>query len=289
MAAYAFEADTAASTTPPVRVVTLTVASSSAACAPSCSRSSRSRFSLADLTGQAPTLYIDQIAEIVLDDRLSEPPVSAGGVRFANVLRGSPHGSTTTCATRGAIPSLALATRRSGARASRRTAGRPESFDAIFDDFERLIVPGITHWNHPRFFAYFAISAAPITVMAEALVAALDVNAMLWRTSPAATELEDVTLGWLREMLGLPRCFRGIVYDTASISGFTALAAARESLGLDIRARGMAGAAICRAACVHHRAHALAHREGRDRAWRRPRERRADPGRRCLLRCDPMP
>ena len=116
-----------------------------------------------------------------------------------------------------------------------------EPFDAILADFERLIVPGITHWNHPRFFAYFAISAAPITVLAEALAAALDANAMAWRTSPAATELEDVTLGWLREMLGLPAEFHGIVYDTASISGFTALAAARESLDLDIRARGLAG------------------------------------------------
>jgi aromatic-L-amino-acid/L-tryptophan decarboxylase len=116
-----------------------------------------------------------------------------------------------------------------------------EPFEQIFDDFERLIVPGITHWNHPRFFAYFAISAARVTVLAEALAGALDVNAMLWRTSPAATELEDVTLGWLRRMLGLPDAFHGIVYDTASIGGFTALAAARESLGLDIRARGMAG------------------------------------------------
>ena len=119
----------------------------------------------------------------------------------------------------------------------------PESFEAIFGDFERLIVPGITHWNHPRFFAYFAISAGPITVLAEALAAALDVNAMLWRTSPAATELEDVTLGWLRELLGLPSTVSGIIYDTASIGGFTALCAARESLGLDIRARGMAGRA----------------------------------------------
>jgi aromatic-L-amino-acid decarboxylase len=116
-----------------------------------------------------------------------------------------------------------------------------EPFERIFADFERLIVPGITHWNHPRFFAYFAISAARVTVLAEALAAALDVNAMLWRTSPAATELEDVTLGWLRRMLGLPDAFHGIVYDTASIGGFTALAAARESLGLDVRARGMAG------------------------------------------------
>lgn len=116
-----------------------------------------------------------------------------------------------------------------------------ESFDAIFRDFEELIVPGITHWNHPRFFAYFSISAAPVTILAEALAAALDVNAMLWRTSPAATELEDVTLGWLRRMLGLPEAFSGIIYDTASISGYTALAAARESLGLGIRERGMGG------------------------------------------------
>jgi aromatic-L-amino-acid decarboxylase len=116
-----------------------------------------------------------------------------------------------------------------------------ESFDAIFADFERLILPGITHWNHPRFFAYFSISAAPVTVLAEALAAALDVNAMVWRTSPAATELEDVTVGWLRSMLGLPPAFHGIIYDTASIGGFTALAAARESLDLDIRERGLAG------------------------------------------------
>ena len=117
----------------------------------------------------------------------------------------------------------------------------PESFDAIFADFERLIVPGITHWNHPRFFAYFSISATPSAVIAEALAATLDVNAMLWRTSPAATELEEVTLDWLRELMGLDAGLHGIVYDTASIGGFTALAAARESLGLDIRERGMAG------------------------------------------------
>lgn len=116
-----------------------------------------------------------------------------------------------------------------------------EPFERIFDDFERLVIPGITHWNHPRFFAYFAISSAHVAVLAEALAAALDVNAMVWRTSPAATELEDVTLSWLRGMLGLPEAFHGIVYDTASIGGFTALAAARESLDLDIRSRGMAG------------------------------------------------
>jgi aromatic-L-amino-acid decarboxylase len=137
----------------------------------------------------------------------------------------------------------------------------PESFDAILADFERLIVPGITHWNHPRFFAYFAISAAPIAVLAEALAAALDVNAMLWRTSPAATELEDVTLAWLRGMLGLPAAFHGIVYDTASISGFTALAAARESLGLDIRERGLAGRSDLPALRVYVTEHTHSHVE----------------------------
>jgi len=114
-----------------------------------------------------------------------------------------------------------------------------EPFERIFEDFERIIMPGITHWNHPRFFAYFAISAAPVAVLAEALSATLDVNAMLWRTSPSATELEEVVLRWLRDLIGLPSAFSGIVYDTASIGGFTALAAAREALALDIRERGM--------------------------------------------------
>ena len=136
-----------------------------------------------------------------------------------------------------------------------------EPFDRIFEDFERLVMPGITHWNHPRFFAYFAISAAPVTVLAEALAATLDVNAMLWRTSPAATELEDVTLAWLRRMLGLPDAFAGIVYDTASIGGFTALAAAREALDLDIRGRGMAGRADLAPLRVYLTAHTHSHIE----------------------------
>ena len=136
-----------------------------------------------------------------------------------------------------------------------------EPFERIFADFERYVVPGITHWNHPRFFAYFAISAARVTVLAEALAAALDVNAMLWRTSPAATELEDVTLGWLRTMLGLPESFHGIVYDTASIGGFTALAAARERLDLDIRARGMGGRTDLPALRVYVTEHTHSHIE----------------------------
>jgi len=117
----------------------------------------------------------------------------------------------------------------------------PEDFEQIFADFEKIIMPGITHWNHPRFFAYFSNSSVPVAVLAEALCATLNVNAMLWRTSPAATELEDVVLAWLRQLLGLPPAFHGIIYDTASIAGFTALAAARDGLGLQIRERGMAG------------------------------------------------
>ncbi|GAC1613321.1 MAG: pyridoxal-dependent decarboxylase [Vulcanimicrobiaceae bacterium] len=117
----------------------------------------------------------------------------------------------------------------------------PESFEQIFADFERIILPGITHWNHPRFFAYFSNTSAPVAVLAEALAAALNVNAMLWRTSPAATELEDVVLSWLRQLLGLPQGFHGIIYDTASIAGFTALAAARDACGLHIRDMGMSG------------------------------------------------
>jgi aromatic-L-amino-acid/L-tryptophan decarboxylase len=116
-----------------------------------------------------------------------------------------------------------------------------ESFEQIFADFERIVVPATTHWNHPRFFAYFATSAAPVAVAAEALAATLDVKAMLWRTSPAASELEEVTMRWLAQLLGVPSNWAGIIYDTASIAGFTALAAARESLDPTIRERGLSG------------------------------------------------
>jgi aromatic-L-amino-acid/L-tryptophan decarboxylase len=114
-----------------------------------------------------------------------------------------------------------------------------EPLERILDDFERIVAAGTTHWNHPRFFAYFATSAAPSAIIAEALAATLDVKVMLWRTSPAAAELESVVMRWLGTLMGLPQRWTGVIYDTASIAGFTALAAARESLGLDIRERGM--------------------------------------------------
>lgn len=118
-------------------------------------------------------------------------------------------------------------------------AGR--SLDAILDDVDRLILPGITHWNHPGFLAYFANTGSGPGVVAELLTAALNVNGMLWRTSPSATELEEVSLDWLRQMLGLADFWRGIITDTASMSTLLALAAAREAALPDIRERGMPG------------------------------------------------
>jgi aromatic-L-amino-acid/L-tryptophan decarboxylase len=116
-----------------------------------------------------------------------------------------------------------------------------ESFDAIIDDFERVIVPGITHWNHPGFFAYFAITGSGPGVLGEFLSAALNAQGMLWRTSPSVTELEDVVLGWLRRLIGLPPAFEGVIYDTASVSSLHALAAAREAAVPGVRAQGMPG------------------------------------------------
>ncbi|HSA54400.1 MAG TPA: pyridoxal-dependent decarboxylase [Gemmatimonadaceae bacterium] len=119
-----------------------------------------------------------------------------------------------------------------------------EPMDAILDDFERVLLPGITHWNHPGFFAYFAITGSAPGVLAEMLAAALNVNAMLWKTSPAATELEARALDWLRQMLGLGEGWFGVINDTASISTLLALAAAREAKPeLEVRRRGMAGRA----------------------------------------------
>jgi aromatic-L-amino-acid decarboxylase len=131
-----------------------------------------------------------------------------------------------------------------------------ESFDAIFADFERVIVPGLTHWNHPGFFAYFAITASAPGVLAEFLSAALNQQAMLWRTSPAATELEDVALGWLRRLLGLPDTFEGVIYDTASIASLHGLAAAREWKVPGVREAGLASRSDVPPLCVYCSEHA---------------------------------
>lgn len=111
----------------------------------------------------------------------------------------------------------------------------------ILEEFESELSCGLTHWNSPRFFAYFSISASGPGVLADFLSAGLNQQAMLWRTSPVATELEQVTLDWLRQAMGLPTPFSGVIYDTASVSTLHALATAREMTLPDVRMRGQAG------------------------------------------------
>lgn len=119
--------------------------------------------------------------------------------------------------------------------------GQGESMAAIIADVDRLIVPALTHWSHPSFFAYFATSTSAPGIFGELLSAAFDNKAMLWRTSPASTELEEVTLDWLRQMMGLDAGYTGIIYDTASVSSMHAIAAAREGVEQRIREEGMSG------------------------------------------------
>lgn len=116
-----------------------------------------------------------------------------------------------------------------------------EPLDEILRDFDRVIMPGILHWGHPAFLGYFSTTTNAPGILGEMLAAALNVSAMTWQTSPAATELEAVVLDWMRQMLGLPSEFTGVVYDTASVAVLHALAAAREELGLDVRREGLAG------------------------------------------------
>ena len=116
-----------------------------------------------------------------------------------------------------------------------------EPMAAILADVDRLIVPALTHWSHPSFFAYFATSTSAPGIFGELLSAAFDVKSMLWRTSPASTELEEVTLDWLRQMMGLDAGMSGFIYDTASVSSMHAIAAAREGVEMRIREEGMSG------------------------------------------------
>jgi aromatic-L-amino-acid decarboxylase len=116
-----------------------------------------------------------------------------------------------------------------------------EDFAEVLADVDRVVMPGITHWNHPDFYAYFAITGSAPGIIGEMMAAALNVNGMLWRSSPAVTELEERALGWLRQMLGLPEVFRGTIQDTASTSTLVAIAAAREAAGVAVREEGMAG------------------------------------------------
>jgi aromatic-L-amino-acid decarboxylase len=116
-----------------------------------------------------------------------------------------------------------------------------EPFDHLLQDFTGIIVPGMTHWNHPGWFAYFPANNSPPSVLAEMLIATLGAQCMSWATSPAATELEQVTMDWLRQMLGLPEGFTGVIQDTASTATLVALLCARERA--TNHAAGLAGLA----------------------------------------------
>lgn len=116
-----------------------------------------------------------------------------------------------------------------------------EAIETIVSDVDKLIAPRLTHWNHPAFYALFSTSTSAPGIFGELFSAAFDIKAMLWRTSPAATELEQVALDWLRQMMGLDEGFEGVIYDTASVGSMHAIAAAREKLNLRIREEGMSG------------------------------------------------
>jgi aromatic-L-amino-acid/L-tryptophan decarboxylase len=116
-----------------------------------------------------------------------------------------------------------------------------EPFTAILRDFDKLVMPAVTQWNHPRFFAYFACTGSTPAVLGEMLAAALNTNGLHWKTSPAVAELEERTLDWLRQWLGLPEGWFGIIYDTASTSSMHAIVAAREMVAPEARSEGSRG------------------------------------------------
>jgi aromatic-L-amino-acid decarboxylase len=119
---------------------------------------------------------------------------------------------------------------------------QPEDFDAIMRDFNHIIMPGMTHWQHPGFMAYFPASRSAPSVLAETLTATLGAQCMVWYTSPAAEELEDQTMEWLRQMIGLPHDFTGVIQETASASTLVALLMAREKkTGFEINKKGFYG------------------------------------------------
>jgi len=116
-----------------------------------------------------------------------------------------------------------------------------ESLDTLFGELDSIVAPGVVHWGHPSFLGYFGSTSNGAALLGEMAAAALNVNAMTWRTSPAATELETLVVGWIRSMIGVPDTFTGIVYDTASVGVLHALTAARERCARQVRQRGIAG------------------------------------------------
>ncbi len=119
----------------------------------------------------------------------------------------------------------------------------PEPIEAIFDDFARLVPDAMTHWQHPRFFAYFPANAAPASMLAEQLANAMAGQAMLWQTAPAANEMEALVVGWLRDAIGLPGSFTGTIHDSATTATFSAVLTMRErALDFTGLGQGLSGA-----------------------------------------------
>lgn len=126
----------------------------------------------------------------------------------------------------------------------------PESFDKLMKDFDEIIMPGISHWQSPNFFAYFPANNSPASILAEMITATLGVQGMVWETSPAATELEEKMMIWLRKMIGLPDHFEGVIQDTASTATLAAILTAREkATGFLINDEGCTNAGILRVYC----------------------------------------
>ncbi|MEO8334606.1 MAG: aminotransferase class I/II-fold pyridoxal phosphate-dependent enzyme [bacterium] len=144
-----------------------------------------------------------------------------------------------TIGERAIVPSVRPGDVKAGTSAAMPVSG--ESMDRIIADLDAVVMPGVVHWGHPAFLGYFGSTSNGPALLGEIVAAALNVSAMTWKTSPAATELEQVVLEWIRELLGLPRGLFGVVYDTASVATLHALAAAREVAGREVRTRGVAG------------------------------------------------
>ena len=123
----------------------------------------------------------------------------------------------------------------------------PETMEQIFADFDRIVPGGMTHWQHPRFFAYFPANASPASMLAEQLANAMACQGMLWQTSPAATEIEQVMVDWLRQALGLPEGFTGTIHDSATTATLSAVLTMREqALAFDGNIKGLSGQRVLR-------------------------------------------
>lgn len=123
----------------------------------------------------------------------------------------------------------------------------PESMEQIFADFERIVPGGMTHWQHPRFFAYFPANASPASMLAEQLANAMACQGMLWQTSPAATEIEQGMIDWLRQAVGLPEGFTGTIHDSATTTTLSAVLTMREqALAFTGNIKGLTGQAVLR-------------------------------------------